>query len=67
MAQATTHKQSKAQELPKNRRGQFLATLRRMREPHVCEYGHYDCSTSEHGPCSNELIGIIETQNGEAE
>jgi len=32
------------------------------REP--CEYGHRNCSRVEHGPCSDELMSILENQQG---
>jgi hypothetical protein len=38
----------------------ILDTLDADLEP--CEYGHFDCSRVEHGPCSDELMGIFENQ-----
>ncbi len=49
---------SKAQQLPPGLRGVFFATLRRMRHPWPCEYGHVDCSIGEGGACSNELAAL---------
>ena len=46
---------SKAERLTGRQRSAFYATLRRMIDPPPCEYGHYGCSTTEGGPCENEL------------
>lgn len=51
---------SKAQAMPARARGGFLSAVRRMAVPQPCEYGHYECSTSYRGPCSDELLGLIE-------
>jgi hypothetical protein len=52
---------TKAQRMPKRSRGGFLGRQRRNDQP--CEYGHFGCSDTEGGACSDELLGIIETEH----
>ncbi len=66
---------SKAQRMTGRERSTFFAALTRMMDPKPCEYGHYGCSTTEHGPCSNEAryytaegkreIAAANAENGE--
>jgi len=47
-----------AARMTRKQRGNFLRSVHRMNRADVCEYGHFDCSNKEGGPCSDEAMAL---------
>jgi len=53
-----TQQPSQAARLTRRQRGAVIGAVARMHWPYECEYGHFDCSNRNRGPCSNECAAL---------